>query len=238
MKRVDDFRLRFGKKELVPIVIGGMGVDISTAGLALEARAAGRHRPYLRCHDTDRVGPALRHRISSAQKAKLYKYNVASSDKSKVQFDLGELAEATRNHVGRTMEAKRGDGMIFINCMEKLTMNAPRETLRVRLDRRAGCRHRRHHAVRRAASRFVRADRGSSAFSRCQAGHHRLVAARAAAVPAQERQAQPAAGLSSSWKGRWPAATSVSAWTGRNTTCARSWPRSSDTCRPNNWTSR
>jgi nitronate monooxygenase len=31
------------------------------------------------------------------------------------------------------MEAKRGDGMIFINCMEKLTMNAPRETLRMRL---------------------------------------------------------------------------------------------------------
>ena len=31
------------------------------------------------------------------------------------------------------MEAKRGDGLIFVNCMEKLTMNAPRETLRTRL---------------------------------------------------------------------------------------------------------
>ena len=41
MKRVDDFRLRFGKKELVPIVIGGMGVDISTAELALEAARLG-----------------------------------------------------------------------------------------------------------------------------------------------------------------------------------------------------
>ncbi|HEX9180163.1 MAG TPA: nitronate monooxygenase, partial [Burkholderiales bacterium] len=40
---------------------------------------------------------------------------------------------ATRLHVGRTMERKQGDGLIFINCMEKLTMNAPRETLRVRL---------------------------------------------------------------------------------------------------------
>ena len=37
MKRVDDFRLRLGKHELVPIMIGGMGVDISTADLALEA---------------------------------------------------------------------------------------------------------------------------------------------------------------------------------------------------------
>jgi len=31
------------------------------------------------------------------------------------------------------MEAKGSSGMIFINCMEKLTMNAPRETLTVRL---------------------------------------------------------------------------------------------------------
>jgi hypothetical protein len=54
-------------------------------------------------------------------------------DKSAVQFDLGRLAEATHLHVGRTMEAKRGDGLIFINCMEKLTMGAPLETLRVRL---------------------------------------------------------------------------------------------------------
>ena len=37
MKCVDDFRLKFGNKELVPIMIGGMGVDISTAELALEA---------------------------------------------------------------------------------------------------------------------------------------------------------------------------------------------------------
>ena len=35
MKCVDDFRLKFGKKEYVPIMIGGMGVDISTAELAL-----------------------------------------------------------------------------------------------------------------------------------------------------------------------------------------------------------
>ena len=35
MKCVNDFRLRFGKQELVPIVVGGMVVDISTADLAL-----------------------------------------------------------------------------------------------------------------------------------------------------------------------------------------------------------
>jgi NAD(P)H-dependent flavin oxidoreductase YrpB (nitropropane dioxygenase family) len=54
-------------------------------------------------------------------------------DKAVVQFDLDRLAEATALHVGKTMEAKRGDGLIFVNCMEKLTMNAPKETLRTRL---------------------------------------------------------------------------------------------------------
>jgi len=68
------------------------------------------------------------------EKLKQYKYNVANADKSEVQFDLGQLAEATSMHVGKTMEAKRGDGMVFINCMEKLTMNGPKDTLRVRLN--------------------------------------------------------------------------------------------------------
>ncbi|MFZ3176050.1 MAG: nitronate monooxygenase [Thiobacillus sp.] len=132
MKRVDDFRLRFGKQELVPIVIGGMGVDISTAELALEVARLG---------GIGHVSDALVQSVSDrrygtkfvSEKLKKYKANVASSDKSNVHFNLAVLEEATRNHVSRTMEAKRGDGMIFINCMEKLTMNAPRETLRVRL---------------------------------------------------------------------------------------------------------
>ena len=132
MRRVDDFRLRFGKRELVPIVCGGMGVDISTAGLALEVARLGGIG-----HISDAMVPTVSDRRFRThfvkEKAKLYKYNAANSDKSDVQFDLGRLAEATHLHVGRTMEAKRGDGMIFVNCMEKLTMNAPRETLRVRL---------------------------------------------------------------------------------------------------------
>ncbi|MCU0934277.1 MAG: nitronate monooxygenase, partial [Thiobacillaceae bacterium] len=66
-------------------------------------------------------------------KLKQYKYNVASSDKSAIKFNLGQIEEATRLHVRKAMDAKRGGGLIFINCMEKLTMNAPKETLRVRL---------------------------------------------------------------------------------------------------------
>jgi nitronate monooxygenase len=132
MKCVDDFRLRLGQHELVPIVIGGMGVDISTAELALEAARLGGIG-----HISDAMVPTVADRRFKTRfvkdKLQQYKYNVANEDKSDVQFDLALLAEATQMHVGRTMEAKRGGGLIFINCMEKLTMNAPKETLRVRL---------------------------------------------------------------------------------------------------------
>ncbi len=132
MKRVDDFRLKLGQKELVPIMIGGMGVDISTAELSLVAARLGGIG-----HISDAMVPTVSDRRFKTKyvkdKLKQFKFNVANSDKSVVQFDMGLLAEATARHVGATMEAKQGDGLIFINCMEKLTMNSPKETLKVRL---------------------------------------------------------------------------------------------------------
>jgi NAD(P)H-dependent flavin oxidoreductase YrpB (nitropropane dioxygenase family) len=133
MKRVDDFRLRFGNKEYVPIMVGGMGVDISTSELALEAARLG---------GIGHISDALVEDVSDRRfgttfvkdRTKLYKFNINNADKAVVQFDLARLAEAQRNHIGATMDAKKGDGMVFVNCMEKLTMNGPRETLRVRLN--------------------------------------------------------------------------------------------------------
>jgi NAD(P)H-dependent flavin oxidoreductase YrpB (nitropropane dioxygenase family) len=133
MKRVDDFRLKFGTKEIVPIIIGGMGVDISTAELALEAARLG---------GIGHISDAMVNDVSDRRfdttfvkdKTKLYKHNILNADKSTIKFDLDILAEATRRHVGATMDAKKGDGMVFVNCMEKLTMNGPRETLQVRMN--------------------------------------------------------------------------------------------------------
>ena len=90
MKSVDDFRLKFGNKELVPIVIGGMGVDISTAELALEAARLGGVG-----HISDAMVNTVADRRFNAKfvkdKLKQYKFNVANSDKSVVRFDLGQL---------------------------------------------------------------------------------------------------------------------------------------------------
>jgi nitronate monooxygenase len=133
MKRLDDFRLQLGKSQLVPIMIGGMGVDISSSDLALEAARLGGVG-----HISDAMIKTVTDRRYKTKyvKAKqaLYKLNVNSEDKSIVKFNLGDLAEATRLHVEHTMDRKRGSGMVFINCMEKLTMNGPKETLKVRLD--------------------------------------------------------------------------------------------------------
>jgi len=132
MKCVDDFRFRLGKNECVPIIVGGMGVDISSRELALEAARLGGIG-----HLSDAMLPTVTDRHQDTQfvkaKSKLHKYNVANKDKSSVKFDLEQVAEATRLHVTKTMDEKRGSGMIFVNCMEKLTMNSPRDTLRVRL---------------------------------------------------------------------------------------------------------
>ena len=132
MKRVDDFRFRLGRHELVPIISGGMGVDISTADLALEVARLGGIG-----HISDAMVPTVSDRRFNTKyvkdKLRQYKYNVENSDKSDVQFDLARLEEATQLHVGGAVGRKRGSGLVFINCMEKLTMNAPRETLRARL---------------------------------------------------------------------------------------------------------
>ena len=132
MKKLDDYRLRFGERDYLPIMIGGMGVDISATGLALAAARMGGIG-----HISDAMLPTVvdQERRTSFVRDKLqkYKFNVANTDKSMVQFDLEALESATRLHVDAVMEAKKGPGMVFLNCMEKLTMNNPMGTLKTRL---------------------------------------------------------------------------------------------------------
>ncbi len=130
--KLNDFRLVLGGKEYVPVVTGGMGVNISTAELALEAARLGGIG-----HISDAESPVVAdQRFGTdfvARKLRRYRDDIYSADKSAIHFDLEELAEAQRLHVSRTMEAKQGKGAVFINCMEKLCMNDPLGTLRIRL---------------------------------------------------------------------------------------------------------
>lgn len=116
----------------MPIMVGGMGVNISTPELALEAARLGGIG-----HISDAESPAVAdmrfgtHFVRNKQKR--YQESIKNRYKPNVHFDLEELARAQKLFVNKTMEPKRGEGAIFINCMEKLTMNNPRETLRTRL---------------------------------------------------------------------------------------------------------
>jgi len=120
MKCVDDFRLKLGKQELVPIMVGGMGVDISTPELALEAARLGGVG-----HISDAMITTVsdRHYGTSFVKEKLQRFRdlIGNPDKSAIKFDLGHLAEAVRLHVGKTMEAKKVPGLFFVGEVVDVT---------------------------------------------------------------------------------------------------------------------
>ena len=130
---VDNYRLCLGASEYVPIVVGGMGVDISTKELALEACRLG---------GVGHISDAMSLRVSDRKlgshytPAKAERFIEAKDllDKSEVKFDLNELRQSQLGLVRDTMSQKQGPGGVFINVMEKLTMGAPADTLRTRME--------------------------------------------------------------------------------------------------------
>ncbi|MBM3163022.1 MAG: nitronate monooxygenase [Chlorobi bacterium] len=129
---VDNFRLQLGGKEYVPIVIGGMGVNISTTELALAAEKLGGIG-HISDAEAGYVCDQIFGTSYTANKRKKYSEYANNPDKSAVLFDLHEVAEAQKKYIEYTVSQKTGNGAIFLNCMEKLTMNNASETLRVRL---------------------------------------------------------------------------------------------------------
>jgi nitronate monooxygenase len=130
--KLADFSIRFGNKEFLPLMTGGMGVDISTSALALAAASKGAIG-----HISDAMAPFISDRKFGTrfqnEKRKKFLQFANSMDKSQVKWDPEPVYQANLNHCRSTMEAKRGDGAVFINVMEKLNMGAPAETLRARL---------------------------------------------------------------------------------------------------------
>lgn len=135
MNKVDNFRLKFANdnREYVPIMIGGMGVDISTSELALEAARLGGIGHISDALVTD-VADRKYKTTFIADKRKQFKDSLNTIDKSKIHFDALDIKKAMQLHVGKTMDAKRGNGLVFVNIMEKLTMNNPKDTLIARLN--------------------------------------------------------------------------------------------------------
>jgi NAD(P)H-dependent flavin oxidoreductase YrpB (nitropropane dioxygenase family) len=132
MKNLSQYRLKLGDNEYTPLVIGGMGVDISTEALALVAAENGSIG-----HISDAMITAVadRHCKTSfvSQKFQQNKHLRGDWDKSEVAFDLQSIEDATRIYAQDVMSKKKGSGAIFANCMEKLTMSCSKNTLKARL---------------------------------------------------------------------------------------------------------
>ncbi len=134
MNKVDNYRLNLGSAQYAPIILGGMGVDISTSELVLETVRLGGIG-----HLSDAMVPAVCDRLFGtkyvANKVKRFQEQQAASfDETRIPlYDLRELRLAQMQYIEHTVAKKQGAGGIFVNCMEKVLMGAPSETLAVRL---------------------------------------------------------------------------------------------------------
>ena len=132
MDELDNYRLMLGNNQYVPIMVGGMGVNISTVELALEACRLGGIG-----HISDAMIPFVSDKKFKTKftkaKSERHRESRDTFDKTNVKFDLEDLRLAQLSFVESAMEQKKGDGGIFINVMEKLNMASPGETLRMRL---------------------------------------------------------------------------------------------------------
>lgn len=130
---LSQFRLRLGATEVMPLVQGGMGVNISTKELALEVARLGGIG-----HISDAMLPDVTDRLFrtgfTAMKAKLYRTVTGLGNKLAIQFDERGIARATKTYVSDVMKQKKGPGLVFMNVMEKLTMNNPLGSLKARLN--------------------------------------------------------------------------------------------------------
>lgn len=129
---LSNYRLKLKNCELLPIVSGGMGVDISSSELALEiARLGGVG------HISDAMAPCISDRKFAThfqnEKGRQFAAFRGQSIKKGLSWDSNIVKLASIKHVLDTMSKKSGNGMLFINIMEKLSMGASKETLQARL---------------------------------------------------------------------------------------------------------
>lgn len=134
-RSLDEFRLMLAGRELVPIMQGGMGVNISTAEMALSVAREGGVG-----HVSDAMLPDLVDRLFGTgftkMKAGLCRAADAALGKAAFHFPLDDVRAATKQYIESVMQKKMGDakeGLIFVNVMEKLTMNDSLASLRARL---------------------------------------------------------------------------------------------------------
>ena len=132
-EKLGDFSVTLGGRQYKPLMLGGMGVNISNADLVLAVEKLGGI-----AHLSDALLMDVTDREFGTHycqaKTRKFKQYLNDPDKSAISFDLEDLAESTKLYISEVMKKKTGKGLVLINCMEKLTMNDALDTLKVRLN--------------------------------------------------------------------------------------------------------
>ena len=134
MLKPKDYRAAIGNSEYFPLMIGGMGVDISTSEMVLEAVRLG-----CVAHLSDAMLPAVadRHFGTTFTRNKLDQHRRLQAEEfiqDRVpQFNPHEYRLAQMQYIAETVNKKKGTGGVFINCMEKLHAGSSQDILGIRL---------------------------------------------------------------------------------------------------------
>ena len=132
MKTLNDYTLLLKGKVFKPIMIGGMGVDISSEDLALGAAKLGGIG-----HISDAMCPyvcdkRLKTNFQNKKRAEFVE-KLKSGITCIAKWDVQATYEASKKYVSSVMSKKVGNGGIFINIMEKLTMGDSIANLKARI---------------------------------------------------------------------------------------------------------
>ena len=115
---LQNHRLMLGGRSFLPLMLGGMGTNISTAELALAVERLGGI-----AHLSDAMLMDLSDRLFgtrfTAEKAKRTASERDNMDKSAVTFNLDNVKEAARRYVSDVMSRATGHGLVLINCAHR-----------------------------------------------------------------------------------------------------------------------
>ena len=129
---LNDFRLTLAGRELVPLMQGGMGVNISTKAMALAVAAKGGIG-----HVSDAMLPDLVDRLFhtgfTKMKAGICRSLGEAADKARFLFPVEEVRTAAARYISDVMRDKTGNGLVFVNVTEKRNTNESLAPLKARL---------------------------------------------------------------------------------------------------------
>ena len=130
-EKLSDYSITLRGRQYKPLMVGGMGVNISSSKLVLAVEKLGGIAHLSDALLMDVCDRELGTHYSQA-KTRKFKDLINNPDKSEESFDLEDLAAATKQYISHVMSQKAGRGLVLLNCMEKLTMNAAIDTLRMK----------------------------------------------------------------------------------------------------------